>query len=76
MPTIVTPMNTTAASAKVTMMWLVKAKLKGIIARFSTEAEPYRALVSPMWKTRYGDYDHLARVKEWSTIGDADPGTE
>jgi hypothetical protein len=19
-----------------------------------------------MWKTRYGDYDHLARIKEWS----------
>ena len=19
-----------------------------------------------MWTTRYGDYDHLARVKEWS----------
>ena len=42
------------------------AKLKGIIARFEDEATPYRSLVSPMWKTRYGDYDHLARVKEWS----------
>jgi hypothetical protein len=20
-----------------------------------------------MWKSRYGTYDHLARVKEWST---------
>jgi hypothetical protein len=23
-----------------------------------------------MWKTRYGTYDHLARVKEWSVGGD------
>ena len=22
-----------------------------------------------MWKTHYGDYDHLARVKEWSLTG-------
>jgi ATP-dependent helicase/nuclease subunit B len=22
-----------------------------------------------MWATRYGDYDHLARVKEWSASG-------
>ena len=29
MPMIVTPMNTTIASAKVTMMWLVTVKLHG-----------------------------------------------
>ena len=34
------------------------------------EATPYRSLVSPMWKTRYGDYDHLARIKEWSAGGE------
>jgi hypothetical protein len=22
-----------------------------------------------MWTTHYGDYDHLARVKEWSATG-------
>ena len=43
---------------------------------FSQEAEPYRALVSPMWKTRYGDYDHLARVKEWSAGGEDEDGVE
>ena len=32
-----------------------------------TTQQPYRSLVLPMWKSRYGDYDHLARVKEWST---------
>ena len=39
-------------------------------ARFEDENEPYRSLVHPMWKTRYGDYDHLARVKEWSAFGE------
>jgi ATP-dependent helicase/nuclease subunit B len=37
--------------------------------RFEDETEPYRSLVHPMWKRQYGDYDHLARVKEWSASG-------
>jgi len=44
-------------------------KLARMAARFEDEREPYRSLLHPMWKTRYGDYDHLARVKEWSLIG-------
>ncbi|MGA2124734.1 MAG: double-strand break repair protein AddB [Xanthobacteraceae bacterium] len=39
--------------------------------RFEDETEPYRSLVHPMWKRHYGDYDHLARVKEWSASGGA-----
>jgi ATP-dependent helicase/nuclease subunit B len=45
------------------------AKLTALIQRFDDENEPYRSLVHPMWKARYGDYDHLARVKEWSATG-------
>jgi ATP-dependent helicase/nuclease subunit B len=52
------------------------AKLKSIVARFENEATPYRSLVSPMWKTRYGDYDHLARVKEWSAGAEDEEGVE
>src|SRR5205085_6781071 len=52
------------------------AKLKAIIARFEDEATPYRSLVSPMWKTRYGDYDHLARVKEWSAGAEDEDSAE
>ena len=37
---------------------------------FEDEEQPYRSLVLSMWKSRYGDYDHLARVKEWSVGGD------
>ncbi|HET7912614.1 MAG TPA: double-strand break repair protein AddB, partial [Pseudolabrys sp.] len=39
-------------------------KLTGIVLKFLVGAEPYRSLVHPMWTKHYGDYDHLARVKE------------
>jgi ATP-dependent helicase/nuclease subunit B len=44
-------------------------KLTGIAQKFLVEGEPYRSLVHPMWKKHYGDYDHLARVKEWAASG-------
>ena len=44
-------------------------KLAALVQRFDNDDEPYRSLVHPMWKARYGDYDHLARVKEWSATG-------
>jgi ATP-dependent helicase/nuclease subunit B len=44
-------------------------RLTGIALRFLVDGEPYRSLVHPMWKKHYGDYDHLARVKEWSASG-------
>jgi ATP-dependent helicase/nuclease subunit B len=44
-------------------------RLTRIAQIFDTDTEPYRSLVHPMWRTRYGDYDHLARVKEWSRSG-------
>ena len=47
-------------------------KLAALARRFEDEQEPYRSLVHPMWKARYGDYDHLARVKEWSATGGAE----
>ncbi len=50
------------------------ARLKGLAARFEDESTPYLSLVHPMWKTHYGDYDHLARVKEWSATGGSDEG--
>ena len=48
------------------------AKLTALLTRFEDESEPYRSLVHPMWKARYGDYDHLARVKEWSAAPGGD----
>ena len=45
------------------------AKLTELAQLFDDDETPYRSLVHPMWRTHYGDYDHLARVKEWSSSG-------
>jgi ATP-dependent helicase/nuclease subunit B len=52
------------------------ARLKELAAKFEDAATPYLSLVHPMWTTHYGDYDHLARVKEWSATGGGDEGDE
>jgi ATP-dependent helicase/nuclease subunit B len=49
------------------------ARLKATLMRFEDETQGYPSLVLSMWRTRYGDYDHLARVKEWSETG-GEPG--
>jgi len=46
------------------------AKLQAVVERFEDETQPYLPLILSMWKNRYGTYDHLARVKEWSVGGD------
>lgn len=56
-----------------------RAKLTGIATKFLVDGEPYRSLVHPMWKKQYGEYDHLARVKEWAASGgesEADPWSQ
>ena len=52
------------------------ARLRDLALRFEDEAVPYRALILPMWKNRYGTYDDLARVKEWSETGGAEGSDE
>ena len=52
------------------------ARLTDLIIRFEDETTPYRSLMLPMWKDRYGTYDDLARVKEWSQTGGAEEGTD
>jgi ATP-dependent helicase/nuclease subunit B len=52
------------------------ARLKELAATFENEATPYLSLLHPMWRNHYGDYDHLARVKEWSLSGGNDEGSE
>ena len=47
-------------------------KLRELATRFEDENTPYRSLVHPMWATQYGDYDHLARVLEWTSAGEED----
>jgi ATP-dependent helicase/nuclease subunit B len=54
------------------------ARLAGLARRFYDDEAPYRSLVHPMWTNHYGEYDHLARVREWAASGgvlDDVPGT-
>jgi ATP-dependent helicase/nuclease subunit B len=46
------------------------ARLAGLLAKFADPNTPNYSLLHPMWATHYGTYDHLARVQEWSLVGD------
>jgi ATP-dependent helicase/nuclease subunit B len=46
-----------------------RQQLEALIRSFENEDEPYRSLNLPMWTNRYGTYDDLARIKEWSAAG-------
>jgi len=46
-----------------------RQKLEALIRAFDNEAEPYTSLNLSMWTNRYGAYDDLARIKEWSAAG-------
>lgn len=43
-----------------------------LIAEFDNPGTPYRARPRPAAAPRFSDYDHLARVKEWSAGGPGD----
>ena len=45
-----------------------RAGLLALIAKFADPATPYLSRPDPVSGPRYSDYDHLARVKEWSTL--------
>ncbi|HWZ36863.1 MAG TPA: double-strand break repair protein AddB [Bradyrhizobium sp.] len=46
-----------------------RTQLEALVRKFEDENEPYRSLVLSMWTSRYGTYDDLARIKEWSAAG-------
>lgn len=54
-------------------MELAEAALSGLtmlLTAFEDPAQGYRALSAPQWRGRFGDYDHLARVREWALGGE------
>jgi ATP-dependent helicase/nuclease subunit B len=51
-----------------------RAKLEGLIRAFDNESQAYSSLNLSMWTNRYGDYDDLARIKEWSATGNGGDG--
>jgi ATP-dependent helicase/nuclease subunit B len=49
--------------------------LKALLGRFADSGYPYRSRTAPQFvKDRAGDYDHLARVLEWSASGEEEEG--
>ncbi|MFS8035685.1 double-strand break repair protein AddB [Xanthobacter sp. AM11] len=44
--------------------------LTGLLEAFEDERQGYRSLAAPQWQGRFGDYDHLARVREWALAGE------
>jgi ATP-dependent helicase/nuclease subunit B len=46
-----------------------RAKLEALIRAFEKESQAYTSLNLSMWSNRYGSYDGLARIKEWSAAG-------
>lgn len=50
-------------------------RLREVAEKFAIEETPYQSFTRPQWVGRtYSDYDHLARVKEWSAFGGEDDG--
>ncbi|MFL6818141.1 MAG: double-strand break repair protein AddB [Bradyrhizobium sp.] len=46
-----------------------RTKLEALIRAFEDESRAYTSLNLSMWSNRYGSYDDLARIKEWSAAG-------
>ncbi len=50
--------------------------LEILIRKFEDETQGYTSLSLSMWSNRYGTYDDLARIKEWSAAGGGDGGDD
>jgi ATP-dependent helicase/nuclease subunit B len=46
-----------------------RQQLEQLIRKFEDESQAYTSLNLSMWSNRYGTYDDLARIKEWSAAG-------
>jgi ATP-dependent helicase/nuclease subunit B len=47
-----------------------RARVETLLAAFANEKTPYHSIPRPKWRGRFGQYDHLARIREWSAEGD------
>jgi ATP-dependent helicase/nuclease subunit B len=43
-----------------------RALLEALIRKFAEATTPYLSIPRPKWRGRFGQYDHLARIREWS----------
>ena len=46
-----------------------RLELEKLVRKFEDENQAYTSLNLSMWAARYGAYDDLARIKEWSAAG-------
>ena len=46
-----------------------REQLEALIRKFEDPETAYTSLNLSMWSNRYGAYDDLARIKEWSAAG-------
>ena len=49
-----------------------KTALTHLVETFANDAVPYLSLPRPDKTPRYNDYEHLARVKEWAALDEAE----
>lgn len=59
----------TPATRKKPVEEVVKEALEGVahlVSRFDDPATPYESRPVPDMAPKYSDYEHLARIKEWS----------
>lgn len=45
---------------------VAREKTEALIRTFADPGTPYLSVPRPKWRGRFGRYDHLARIKEWS----------
>lgn len=48
------------------------AELIDLLRGYENPTQPYLSRLRPKFMTQIGDYDHLARVREWSSAGEGD----
>jgi ATP-dependent helicase/nuclease subunit B len=50
-----------------------RRNLEALVKAFDNDEQPYTSLNLSMWARRYGDYDDLARIKEWAAASGDEP---
>ncbi len=45
---------------------VARMRVETLVRAFADAASPYHSIPRPKWRGRFGQYDHLARIKEWS----------
>jgi ATP-dependent helicase/nuclease subunit B len=69
---VVTPRGESRTVAEIVSEHI--AKLEGLVGRYASGEAAYVSRPFPKYAKKYSDYDHLARVKEWSLASGGEEG--